>query len=51
MSLPSMDHFNYSDYDSFYEPSEDTFLLLDALSDEKHFLLHHMKPRVCLEIG
>ena len=41
--LPSLEHLHYTDYDYVYEPSDDTFLLCDALSNEyqeelsKHF--------------
>ena len=41
--LPSLDHLHYKDYDYVYEPSDDTFLLCDALANEykeelsKHF--------------
>jgi len=28
---PSLEHFVYTDYEEFYEPSDDTFLLCDAL--------------------
>lgn len=29
--LPSLDHLKYSDFEQVYEPSDDTYLLLDAL--------------------
>ena len=29
--MPSLDHFSYTDYDAFYEPSDDSYLLLDGL--------------------
>ena len=39
-----------TDADSVYEPSEDSFLLIDALEmDLDHFKLK--KPAICLEIG
>ena len=50
MALPSLEHFNYADYEKFYEPSEDTFLLLDVLRGETESL-KAMKPVTCLEIG
>lgn len=50
MALPVLD-FDYTDYDRFYEPSDDTYLLLDALEAEKHFLGDVVKPSICLEIG
>ena len=30
--LPSLTHFTLADYNNFYEPSDDTFLLVDALA-------------------
>mmetsp|Transcript_15604 Transcript_15604/g.22220 ORF Transcript_15604/g.22220 Transcript_15604/m.22220 type:complete len:304 (-) Transcript_15604:321-1232(-) len=33
-NVPSLDHLTTSDYDRVYEPSDDTFLLLDALCHE-----------------
>lgn len=32
--VPSLDHLGYRDYDDVYEPSDDTYLLLDALQYE-----------------
>ncbi len=32
--LPSLEHFSYTDYAEFYEPREDTYLLMDVLSLE-----------------
>ncbi len=32
--LPYLEHFSYSDYDEFYEPREDTYLLMDVLNSE-----------------
>lgn len=51
MALPSLDHFNFREYDEFYEPAEDTYLLIDALQADAHFLRSHVQPRLCLEIG
>jgi hypothetical protein len=32
--LPSLDHLTFQDYQHVYEPSDDTYLLLDACSNE-----------------
>ncbi len=32
--LPSLEHFSYTDYAEFYEPREDTYLLMDVLNSE-----------------
>ncbi|GMH58742.1 hypothetical protein TL16_g08968 [Triparma laevis f. inornata] len=45
--LPSLDHFQYSDYNDFYEPSDDTFLMCDGLSLD---LPSHAPSRI-LELG
>lgn len=47
---PDYGHLNATDFERVYEPSEDTFLLLDALESEKHFL-QLLRPLVCVEIG
>lgn len=42
--------YNLINYPEVYEPSEDTFLLLDALEADASFLLD-MKPKIAVEIG
>lgn len=51
MSLPSLDHFHFREYDHFYEPAEDTYLLIDALRADADFLRDSVRPSLCLEIG
>lgn len=50
METPTYSHLSSKDYDHIYEPSEDTFLLIDALELELSFL-HKIKPLITLEIG
>jgi release factor glutamine methyltransferase len=38
------------DYEHVYEPSDDTFLLLDSLTAEAD-LLRQLQPKLCVEIG
>ena len=45
---PSTSHLTAADFDSVYEPAEDTFILLDALEADLSLLAN---SRVCLEIG
>ncbi|EKM83488.1 hypothetical protein AGABI1DRAFT_116996 [Agaricus bisporus var. burnettii JB137-S8] len=47
---PDLTHLSTRDYDLIYEPSEDTFLLLDALESDAESL-RFLKPLICLEIG
>jgi len=50
LETPNLSHFSVDDYDSIYEPAEDSFLLLDALEEDIH-VLKKLKPTICLEIG
>lgn len=50
METPSYSHFTLKDYENIYEPSEDTFLLIDALEIELPFL-KAKQPLICLELG
>jgi release factor glutamine methyltransferase len=34
IKFPSLDHFNYTEFSSLYEPAEDTYLLCDSLSQD-----------------
>ncbi len=48
--LPSLDHILIADYERVYEPSDDTFLLCDALETERKIVLptNHINA---IEIG
>lgn len=48
--VPDISHMSYRDWDSVYEPAEDTFLFLDSLKEESSFL-KTLQPTICLEIG
>ena len=48
--LPQIDHFTIDDYHNFYEPSDDTFLLCDALLQESEYIIS-LSPSICIEIG
>jgi len=50
--LPSLEHLLMEDFESVYEPSDDTFLLCDALEgDRSYFSSRSEKLDVVLEIG
>eukprot|EP00903_Cladosiphon_okamuranus_P015185 g14039.t1 len=39
------------EYEHFYEPAEDTYLLIDALHADAEVLRNRVRPSLCLEIG
>jgi len=45
------DHLTTEDYKDAYEPSEDTFLLIDTLYYDEKFICENVQPENCLEIG
>jgi release factor glutamine methyltransferase len=55
--MPSLSHLTYRDFEKVYEPSDDTFLFLDAIQHEllaKQTQLRNDEsngPAICLEIG
>ncbi|XP_076818823.1 methyltransferase HEMK2-like [Clavelina lepadiformis] len=50
MKIATPIYSHVADYESVYEPAEDTFLLLDALESEIGFL-KKLRPSVALEVG
>lgn len=51
METPTIKHLNANDYEYIYEPSQDTFLLLDAIEADLNYIEETVNPSVCLEIG
>ncbi|XP_068620413.1 methyltransferase N6AMT1-like [Battus philenor] len=50
METPQQNHINKADFDFVYEPSEDSFLLIDALENDLEYL-KNKNPIFCLEVG
>ena len=48
--LPSLDHLTLEDFDNVYEPSDDTFLLCDAIENDREHLAI-TRPNIVLEVG
>lgn len=48
--LPSLDHLTMEDFDHVYEPSDDTFLLCDALENDRERIAAS-RPDIVLEVG
>lgn len=49
-TMPSLDHLKLSDFEAVYEPSDDTYLLLDALAFD-HTQKQFDRASMALEIG
>jgi release factor glutamine methyltransferase len=50
MALPKLDHLTFEDFRHIYEPSDDTFLLVDALEADRR-RISDARPAVCVEVG
>ena len=48
--IANFDHLSSDDYKISYEPSEDTFLLIDSLYYDESYI-SSIQPKTCLEIG
>lgn len=51
LPTPELSHLTEADYELVYEPSEDTFLFLDALQLDATFLRARQRSFLCLEVG
>lgn len=50
ISTPDFSHITAEDLNHIYEPSEDSFLLIDTLEKELE-LIEKIKPEICMEVG
>ncbi|ORX66838.1 N6-adenine-specific DNA methyltransferase 1 [Linderina pennispora] len=50
LPTPNTSHLSNAAYSSVYEPAEDTYLLLDALEQDRTEL-QALRPLICVEIG
>ena len=49
-ALPDLDHLTVHDFRDIYEPSDDTFLLIDAIAADVEEI-RAQRPRIVVEIG
>jgi release factor glutamine methyltransferase len=49
-AMPDLDHLTLDDFRDVYEPSDDTYLLIDAIEADMPYLAK-LEPHICLEIG
>ena len=48
--LPDLDQLKMKDYEFVYEPSDDTFLICDALENDRLQIISS-RPKIAIEIG
>jgi release factor glutamine methyltransferase len=49
-TLPDLNHLFMKDFEAVYEPSDDTFLLCDAIEADKE-IIAAQGPNIAIEIG
>jgi release factor glutamine methyltransferase len=48
---PDLSHLSSETLKYVYEPSDDTYLFLDALLGDERFIAENVQPKICVEIG